>query len=98
MSKDNIEKCKKCDKVDALAYESIFDDALDMARTLKQIDAELNMAAMCEGDYPGGYPSEDLLPALCKLMYASQRSWMHPKYQRPSIVERSQKESEKRQK
>lgn len=58
--------------VDALRYESLRDKALDMAWTLRKIDAELERAAQCEGDYPGGYPPEKLLPNLCKIMYASQ--------------------------
>ena len=56
-----------------LRYESLRDKALDMAQTLRKIDRELSNAAQCEGDYPGGYPSEKLLPELCKIMYASQR-------------------------
>ena len=68
------------DTVSALAYESVYNDALDMATTLQRIDKELNDAAMCEGNYPGSYPNERLLPELCKIMYGSQRSWMLPKY------------------
>ena len=56
-----------------LHYESLRDKALDMAQTLRKIDRELSSAAQCEGDYPGGYPSEKLLPELCKIMYASQQ-------------------------
>lgn len=94
----NIKKKEKleenADVVSALEYESVFDNTLDMARTLQQIDAELNMAAMCEGDYPGGYRSEDLLPALCKIMYSSQRSWMLPKYRRYNINNRMESNNE----
>ena len=57
---------------ETLNYESLRDKALDMAWTLRRIDRELHHAAQCEGDYPGGYPSKDLLPNLCKIMYASQ--------------------------
>ena len=56
---------------ETLKYESLRDKALDMAWTLRKIDRELHNAAQCEGDYPGGYPSENLLPNLCKIMYAS---------------------------
>ena len=56
---------------ETLNYESLRDKALDMAWTLRKIDRELRNAAQCEGDYPGGYPSEELLPNLCKIMYAS---------------------------
>ena len=56
---------------ETLNYESLRDKALDMAWTLRKIDMELHNAAQCEGDYPGGYPSENLLPNLCKIMYAS---------------------------
>ena len=57
---------------ETLNYESLRDKALDMAWTLRKIDRELHNAAQCEGDYPGGYPSEKLLPNLCKIMYASK--------------------------
>ena len=56
----------------ALRYESLRDKALAMAYTLRKIDRELRDAAQCEGDYPGGYPPEKLLPNLCKIMYASE--------------------------
>lgn len=55
-----------------LRYESMRDKALAMAYTLRQIDRELRLAAQCEGDYPGGYKPEDLLPKLCKIMYAAE--------------------------
>ena len=55
-----------------LRYESMRDKALSMAYTLRQIDRELRLAAQCEGDYPGGYKPENLLPRLCKIMYASE--------------------------
>lgn len=55
-----------------LHYESLRDKALAMAYTLRKIDRELRDAAQCEGDYPGGYPPEKLLPNLCKIMYASE--------------------------
>ena len=56
----------------SLHYESMRDKALAMAYTLRRIDRELRHAAQCEGDYPGGYKPEDLLPNLCKIMYASE--------------------------
>lgn len=68
------------DAVSNLAYQSLFDEALSMAHTLKMIDAELRMAAQCEGDYDGGYPAEKLLPALCKIMYADFGYWQNKKY------------------
>lgn len=66
------EKSTPDSSVSKLHYESLRDKALDMAWTLRKIDLELHDAAQCEGDYPGGYPSEKLLPELCKIMYASQ--------------------------
>jgi hypothetical protein len=56
----------------SLHYESLRDKALAMAYTLRKIDRELRDAAQCEGDYPGGYKPEDLLPNLCKIMYAAE--------------------------
>lgn len=55
----------------SLHYESMRDKALAMAYTLRQIDRELRLAGQCEGDYPDAYKSEDLLPNLCKIMYAA---------------------------
>lgn len=66
----------------ALVYESLFDEARNMAMTLQDIDSELRAAAQCEGDYPGGYPSENLLPQLCKIMYADPGYWQAEKYKR----------------
>lgn len=66
------------DESEALRYESLRDKALDMAWTLRKIDEELEMAAQCEGDYPGGYSPEKLLPNLCKIMYASQKYHLLP--------------------
>ncbi len=57
---------------ETLNYESLRDKALDMAWTLRKIDRELHSAAQCEGDCPGGYPSDELLSNLCKIMYASE--------------------------
>lgn len=57
--------------VSALEYESLFDDARNMAFTLRKIDQELRIAAQCEGDHPGGYPLSRLLPELCKIMYSN---------------------------
>ena len=66
-------KTNSSDKVYSdLEYESMRDKALAMAYTLRKIDKELHLAAQSEGDYPGGYKSEDLLPNLCKIMYASE--------------------------
>lgn len=70
---DDDKESEEDQKVDSLHYESLRDKALDMAYTLRKIDQELSDAAQCEGDYPGGYPSEKLLPQLCKIMYASQQ-------------------------
>lgn len=65
-----------------LKYNSIYDEAWSMARTLNEIDAELIHAAQCEGDYVGGYPPERLLPNLCKIMYKSIGYHKHEKYQK----------------
>ena len=66
--------------VSALAFESLFDDARNMADTLRKIDRELSDAAQCEGDYPGGYPSNRLLPNLCKIMYSCIGNYNSEKY------------------
>ena len=55
-----------------LRYESMRDKALAMAYTLRQIDRELHFAAQGEGNHPGAYKSEDLLPNLCKIMCAAE--------------------------
>lgn len=75
-------KAEQDDVVSNLCYQSLFDEALNMAYTLQDIDAELRLAAQCEGDYPGGYPPEKLLPQLCKIMYADPGYWQHEKYKR----------------
>ena len=63
-----------------ISFQSLFDEAYSMACTLKKIDEELSLAAQCEGDYPGGYPPEKLLPQLCKVMYSDPGYWKQDKY------------------
>lgn len=63
-----------------ICYQSLFDDARNMARTLRKIDEELAMAARCEGDYQGGYPSSQVLPNLCKIMYACLGNYNNERY------------------
>lgn len=63
-----------------LEYESLYDEALEMSRTLRAIDRELRDAATCEGDYDGGYPPSQLLPNLCKIMYAHHPYWSSDRY------------------
>ena len=65
-----------------LEYESLFDEAMNMAHTLQDIDRELHLAAQCEGSHDGGYPLEKLLPSLCKIMYADFGYWKSEKYSR----------------
>lgn len=83
--KQEFVKVPKEDYIPNLCYQSLFDEALNMAYTLQAIDAELRTAAQCEGDYPGGYPAEKLLPQLCKIMYADPGYWQAEKYARHKI-------------
>ena len=68
------------DVVPEICYQSLFDDACNMADTLRKIDRELKLAAQCEGDYPGGYPIDKLLPSLCKIMYANLGNYNSEEY------------------
>lgn len=92
MSKNKSKK-QEFPGIDPLIYESLRDKALDMAWTLRKIDRELQDAAQCEGDYPGGYPSKKLLPELCKIMYASQgyHNWDEFKYPNGKPKEKEKK-------
>lgn len=63
-----------------ICYQSLFDDARNMADTLRKIDAELAMAAQCKGDCPGGYPLERLLPNLCEIMYSCIGGYNNERY------------------
>ena len=78
------ESCKQAKDSDEfvpnICYQSLFDDARNMAATLKKIDQELTDAAQCEGDYPGGYPTDRLLPNLCKIMYANLGNFNDERY------------------
>ena len=79
-----------------LKYESLYDEAREMALTLRAIDRELRDAATCEGDYPGGYPPKELLPNLCRIMYAHQQYWKSDRYTFvPDPCEVNKTESEK---
>lgn len=68
------------DSVPGICYQSLFDDARNMADTLRKIDAELTTAAQCKGDYPGGYPAEKLLPNLCEIMYSCTGNYNDERY------------------
>ena len=78
------ESCKLAKDLDEsvpnICYQSLFDDARNMADTLKKIDRELTNAAQCEGNYPGGYPIDMLLPNLCKIMYANLGNFNDKRY------------------
>ena len=78
------ESCKLAKDMDEfvpnICYQSLFDDARNMADTLKKIDRELANAAQCEGDYPGGYQADRLLPNLCKIMYACLVDYKNERY------------------
>lgn len=93
MKKKTKKKERYAAFISKLQYESLRDKALDMAWTLRKIDRELQDAAQCEGDYPGGYPSEKLLPNLCKIMYASQgyHDWDEFKYPNGKSKEKDEK-------
>lgn len=54
----------------ALEYESLRDNALEMARVLREIDHELKTAAMTNMREECGYPPQMLLANLCKIMYS----------------------------
>ena len=83
-------------EISELQYESLYDEAREMALTLRAIDRELRDAATCEGLYEGGYPPERLLPNLCKIMYAHQRYWESDRYTLvPDPDEVNKTESEK---
>jgi len=75
-----VRKLEHLDPVPNICYQSIYDEAYNMARTLQDIDQELTMAAQCEGDHPGGYPSERLLPNMCKIMYRDFGYYKADKY------------------
>ena len=54
----------------AIEYESLRDDAMEMARVLREIDRELHIAAMSDLKEDCGYSPKTLLANLCKIMYS----------------------------
>ena len=70
MSKDKKDMHKTQDVVSTLHYESMRDNALEMARVLRAIDSELRVAAMTDLREDCGYPPKMLLANLCKIMYS----------------------------
>lgn len=70
MSKDKKDMHKSEDVVSTLHYESMRDNALEMARVLRAIDSELRVAAMTDLREDCGYPPNMLLANLCKIMYS----------------------------
>ena len=64
-SKNNIE----C--ITALEYESLFDEALNMARDLKEIEKEVHDCALCDGREECGYSSKMLLEKLSYILFKS---------------------------
>lgn len=84
----------KEDVVSQLCYEGLRDEALEMARVLREIDDELIEAAQFEGDHVGGYPAKDLLPKLCKIMYSCYVNFRHDKFFAvPPALEKKLKEA-----
>lgn len=61
----------------ALEYESMRDDAMEMARVLREIDKELRDAAMTDLREDCGYPPKMLLANLCKIMYSCYVNFDH---------------------
>ena len=70
MSKDKKDMHKSEDVVSTLHYESMRDNALEMARVLRAIDSELRDAAMTDLREDCGYPPKMLLANLCRIMYS----------------------------
>ena len=75
MNKENNEIGKATatseeDSYSALEYESLRDNALEMARVLREIDFELKTAAMTDMREECGYSPQMLLANLCKIMYS----------------------------
>lgn len=68
------------EQITELEYESLYDEAREMALQLEAIDRELRDAATCWGDHTGGYPPDRLLSNLCRIMYSYQQYWQSPKY------------------
>ena len=57
--------------VSALEYESLFDEALNMARDLKEIEKEVHDCALCDGREECGYSSKMLLEKLSYILFKS---------------------------
>lgn len=70
MKKDKNSMHKSEDVVSTLEYESMRDNAMEMARVLREIDRELHDAAMTDLREDCGYPPKMLLANLCKIMYS----------------------------
>ena len=70
MSKDKKDMHKSEDVVSTLHYESMRDNACEMARVLRAIDSELRDAAMTDLREDCGYPPKMLLANLCRIMYS----------------------------
>lgn len=70
MSKDKKDMHKTEDVVSTLHYESMRDNALEMARVLRAIDSELRDAAITGLREDNGYSPRLLLANLCEIMYS----------------------------
>lgn len=61
-------------------YQSIFDEALAMARTLQKIEDKTHLCAMTDGKKECGYSSDDYLSDICRILYSAEGYHMSDKY------------------
>lgn len=66
-----ISQLKTLDVVPNLNYQSIYDEALEMASTLNEIEKETHDCAMCGGREDCGYSTDTYLSKICRILYSS---------------------------
>lgn len=66
-----INELKNLDLVPNLNYQSIYDEALEMASTLNEIEKETHDCAMCGGRKDCCYSLDTYLNKICRILYSS---------------------------
>ena len=65
-----------------IEYESLFDEAMDMARDLQDIEHEVKLCAYCDGREDCGYSAKALLEKLSYILFKSIGYHKSEKYAR----------------
>ena len=77
-----------------LEYESLRDEALDMARDLQAIEKEVHDCALCDGREDCGYSAKMLLEKLSYILFKSLGYHRQDKYNLKKMLAKEKEDKE----